>query len=40
MAVPADRLSTLLRNLERRGVATRAVIGEVVARKDVSVEVL
>jgi selenide,water dikinase len=40
MSVPADRLSELLKNLERRGVATRAVVGEVVARKDVSVEVL
>ena len=40
MAVPPERLSRLLAELERRGVATRAVIGEVVARTDASLEVL
>jgi selenide,water dikinase len=32
LCVPGDRLGDLLRDLERRGVATRAVVGEAVAR--------
>jgi selenide,water dikinase len=40
MCVPSDRLQGLLHGLERRGVATRAVIGEVVPRAGASVEVL
>jgi len=40
MCIPSDRLPDLLRGLERRGVTTRAVIGEVVARSGASVEVL
>ena len=40
MAVPPERLSDLLKSLERRGVTTRAVIGEVVARTGASVEVV
>lgn len=39
ISVPAARLDALLGALERRGVATRAVIGEVLARQDVSIEV-
>ena len=38
IAVAPERLSTLLAVLARRGVATRAVVGEVVARTDVAVE--
>ena len=40
IAVPADRLDRLLSALKTRGVTTRAVIGEVVARSDVSLEVV
>ena len=40
ISVAADRLPRLLQALERRGVATRAVIGEVVPRGDVSIEVV
>ncbi len=41
VSVAADRLSALLAALSRRGVATRAVIGDVVARTDaVSLELL
>jgi selenide,water dikinase len=40
MAIASDRLPALLRALEARGVATRAVVGEVVARTDAAVEVL
>lgn len=39
ISVPAVRLDALLGALERRGVATRAVVGEVLARQDVSIEV-
>ena len=38
IAVAPERLSTLLKALERRGVATRAVVGEVVARTEAAVE--
>lgn len=40
ICVAADRLAALLAALERRGVATRAVIGEVLPRGDVSIEVV
>jgi selenide,water dikinase len=40
ISVAASRLDRLLSALERRGVSTRAVIGEVVARSDVSLEVV
>lgn len=40
IAVAPERLSALLAALERRGVATRAVIGEVVPRTDVAVELV
>lgn len=40
ISVPAARLDALLAALARRGVATRAVIGEVVARGASSIEVL
>jgi selenium donor protein len=40
ISVPADRLPTLLAALERRGVSTRAVIGEVVARGEHAMEVV
>jgi selenide, water dikinase len=40
IAVPADRLDRLLAALKARGVATRAVIGDVVARTEASLEVL
>jgi selenide,water dikinase len=40
IAVAGDRVDDLLRGLERRGVAIRAVIGDVVVREDVSVEVV
>jgi selenide,water dikinase len=39
LCVPPERLSGLLRDLERRGVATRAVIGEVVPRRGADLEV-
>ncbi len=38
IAVAPERLAALLSALERLGVATRAVVGEVVARTDVAVE--
>jgi selenide,water dikinase len=40
IAVPADRLDRLLQALKVRGVATRAVIGEVVTRSNASLEVV
>ena len=40
IAVPADRLDRLLAALKARGVATRADVGEVLARSDVSLEVV
>jgi selenide,water dikinase len=40
IAVAPERLSALLSALSRRGVETRAVVGEVVARTDVSLEVV
>ena len=40
IAVPADRLDRLLTALKTRGVTTRAVVGEVLARSDVSLEVV
>jgi selenide, water dikinase len=40
ISVPAPRLDALLKALERRGVATRAVVGEVVARRGQGVEVV
>jgi hydrogenase maturation factor len=40
ISVAPEKLSALLRALEKRGVATRAVIGEVLARSDVSIEVV
>ncbi len=40
IAVAPERLSTLLAALQRRGVATRAVVGEVVPRGDLSLEVV
>jgi len=40
IAVAPERLSTLLAALERRGVATRAVVGEVLPRGDHSLEVV
>lgn len=40
IAVAPERLATLLAALERRGVTTRAVIGEVVARTDAALEVV
>jgi len=40
IAVAPGRLSTLLAALERRGVATRAVVGEVVALGDRSLEIV
>ena len=40
IAVAPERLSTLLAALERRGVTTRAVVGEVVARGERSLEVV
>lgn len=39
IAVAADRLDRLLAALETRGVGTRAVVGDVVARGDVSLDV-
>ena len=39
IAVPADRLDRLLAALKARGVTTRAVIGEVIARTDASLDV-
>src|SRR5262245_32027490 len=40
ISVARDRLDALLSALRKRVVATRAVVGEVVARKDVSLEVV
>jgi selenide,water dikinase len=40
ISVPAERLDALLAALAARNVATRAVVGEVVARTDVAVEVV
>jgi selenide, water dikinase len=40
ISVAADKLQALLEALERRGVRTRAVIGEVLSRQDVAVEVV
>jgi selenide,water dikinase len=40
ISVPAERLADLLEGLERRGVATRSVIGEVVPRTQVALEVV
>lgn len=40
IAVAPERLSTLLASLERRGVETRAVVGEVVARQSEPLEVV
>jgi selenide,water dikinase len=40
IAVAADRLDALLAALERQGVATRAVIGEVIRRGEAAVEVV
>ncbi len=40
IAVVPDRLSTLLSALERRGVGTRAVVGEVLPRREGPVEVV
>lgn len=40
IAVAPDRLATLLAALERRGVATRAVVGEVLPRSDATLEVV
>jgi selenide,water dikinase len=39
IAVPAARLGALLEGLERRGVSTRAVVGEVVPRRATALEV-
>ena len=40
IAVPADRLDALLSALSRRGVGTRAVVGDVVARREMPLEVV
>jgi selenide,water dikinase len=40
IAVPADRLDRLLAALKARGVTTRAVVGDVIARTDVSLDVV
>jgi selenide,water dikinase len=40
IAIPPDRLEALLGGLRRRGVATRAVVGEVLPRADVALEIV